>query len=194
MNGVIAEDVQNRKLSHLLLVHGEPTTGGLPAQQIPVAPCTTMIKRIVAAIISFFRIRNKPLSYSFRIRINRASSCTINSQRGDRRIQATGESPVLPWQEKTKKKTGASPDEAGQMTGRYRHAAGPVTRILSSGLRGRLRSRRIVGLGAASSGPDWRSIRDVLSIARFASALVSRHQSPLVKRLRRDSPYTSRRL
>jgi len=51
---------------------------------------------------------------------------TINSQRGDRRIQATGESPVLPWQEKTKKKTGASPDEAGQMTGRCRQAAGPV--------------------------------------------------------------------
>src|SRR5208337_341809 len=105
---------------------------------------------------------------------------SINSQRGDRRIQATGESPVLPWQEKTKKKTGVSPDEAGQMTGRYRHAAGPVTRILSSGLRGRLRSRRIVGLGAASSGPDWRSIRDVLSVARFASALVPKHQSPLV--------------
>src|SRR5208337_3547707 len=61
--------------------------------------------------------------------------------------------------------------------------AGPPkgwARILSSGLRGRLRSRRIVGLGAASNGPDWRSIRDVLSVARFASALVSRHQSPLV--------------
>src|SRR5271157_1545798 len=63
--------------------------------------------------------------------------------------------------------------------------AGP--RILSSGLRGRLRraharsvGRPVVGLGAASSGPDWRSIRDVLSVARFASALVSRHQSPLV--------------
>lgn len=52
----------------------------------------------------------------------------------------------------------------------------------------------VVGLGAASSGPDWRSIRDVLSVARFASALVSRHQSPLVERLRRDSPYTSRRV
>ena len=63
--------------------------------------------------------------------------------------------------------------------------AGP--RILSSGLRGRLRraharsvGRPVVGLGAASSGPDWRSIRDVLSVARFASALVSKHQSPLV--------------
>src|SRR5271157_5996353 len=63
--------------------------------------------------------------------------------------------------------------------------AGP--RILSSGLRGRLRraharsvGRPVVGLGAASSGPDWRSIRDVLSVARFASALVPKHQSPLV--------------
>jgi len=63
--------------------------------------------------------------------------------------------------------------------------AGP--RILSSGLRGRLRrahprsvGRPVVGLGAAGSGPDWRSIRDVLSVARFASALVSKHQSPLV--------------
>src|SRR5208337_3990509 len=73
------------------------------------------------------------------------------------------------------------------MTGRCRQAAGPVTRILSSGLRSRLRQaharsvgRPVVGLGAASSGPDWRSIRDVLSVARFASALVSKHQSPLV--------------
>ncbi len=73
------------------------------------------------------------------------------------------------------------------MTGRCRHAARPVAGILSSGLRGRLRraharsvGRPVVGLGAASSGPDWRSIRDVLSVARFASALVSRHQSPLV--------------
>jgi hypothetical protein len=63
--------------------------------------------------------------------------------------------------------------------------ARPVASILSSGLRGRLRrahersvGRPAVGLGAASSGPDWRSIRDVLSVARFASALVSRHQSP----------------
>src|SRR5208337_4893123 len=40
--------------------------------------------------------------------------------------------------------------------------------------------RPVVGLGAASNGPDWRSIRDVLSVARFASALVSKHQSPLV--------------
>ena len=75
------------------------------------------------------------------------------------------------------KKTGASPDEAGQMTGRCRHAAGLGPRrggpawSFSSGLRGRLRSRRIVGLCAASSGPDCGSIRDVLSVARFVSAL-----------------------
>src|SRR5208283_4915447 len=96
-----------------------------------------------------------------------------------------GEEPRLRLQEKRKNRNrrvsrrGRMNDRKVPTCGR----AGPPkgwARILSSGLRGRLRSRRIVGLGAASSGPDWRSIRDVLSVARFASALVPKHQSPLV--------------
>ena len=39
--------------------------------------------------------------------------------------------------------------EKGEMAGSYRHAAPPASGVLSSGLPGRLRSRRIIGLGAA---------------------------------------------
>ncbi len=78
------------------------------------------------------------------------------------------------------------------MTGWRRQAAGPVSRVLSSGLRGRLRRFPVVGLGAAGSGPDWRSIQDVLSVARFASALVPKHQSPQ-STLASDQPFSKPR-
>ncbi len=78
-----------------------------------------------------------------------------NSSRGDRRLQATGESRETLEEEEAR---------------RCRHAAGPGARILFSTLQRRAEtSKKVVGWGAASRIRDERSIQQSACSPRAAA-------------------------